>query len=199
MRDPYNRKKMKGGDGDYSEEENGEPDIPSKVPIKTRRRSVDPSKVSLMEDSVNPSHLYFEVFCYATEDLEKVKRSVLNIMPKDLKGSIEFDLSESKGYHGDLIVVMRGEIKESRSVKSFLENLSKSMDPGDKFLLSEKFVEYLDERGNLYLRISKQDAFLERLKIGEKDVIKIKVSFQAYGKSKLDKILEYCKKLGLIV
>ncbi|MCD6380754.1 MAG: hypothetical protein J7L50_00310 [Candidatus Odinarchaeota archaeon] len=57
----------------------------------------------------------------------------------------------------------------------------------------------MDERGNLYLRISKQDAFLGRLKIGEKDVIKVKVSFQVYGKKKLDKILEYCKKLGLII
>ncbi|MCD6380755.1 MAG: hypothetical protein J7L50_00315 [Candidatus Odinarchaeota archaeon] len=134
MRDPYNGNGVRRRVGN-SEEENEKSNIP-KVSTKTHGRSADPPKDSPMGDYVSPSNLYFEVFCYATEDLEKVKRSVLNIMPKDLRSIIEFDLSESKGYHGDPIIVVRGEVKENKLVKSFLENLSKSLDPGDRFLLS---------------------------------------------------------------
>ncbi|MHA1506848.1 MAG: RNA-binding domain-containing protein [Candidatus Asgardarchaeia archaeon] len=194
MRNPHNKKNLNEGEERYSRGK-AEDSNPS---IKAPKKSTNFPSHASQNDFVSPSHLYFEVFCYATEDLEKVKKSILNIMPEDIRDRIDFKISESRGYHGDPIIIMRGEIKGNKSVTSFLENLSKSMDPNDKFLLSEKFLEYLDERGNLYLRISKQDAFLERLKIGEKDVIKIKVSFQAYGKNKLDKILEYCKRLGLV-
>ena len=143
-----------------------------------------------------PTSVFFQVFCYVTEDEEKVLAALKNILPEELK-ELEIDRIKSEGYYHDPILLMKGEIKKKKQIEMFLVFLSKKLDTRTKKYIARNIEKLIDDKGNLYLRFSKQDAFKGRLKIGSRDIIWIKIHFRAY-KDRLKSIIRYLKKLGLM-
>ena len=116
-------------------------------------------------------------FCHATEDPDKVKKALLNILPPqirdDYEGSVLTELLE--GYYGNPILILKLKINNSsHSSLAFMwiiNNLSKL----EISNLENNINLHLDKRGNLYLRIDKQNAFQGRIRLYEgDDVIRLK-------------------------
>lgn len=144
----------------------------------------------------SPTSAFFQVFCYVTEDENKVVTALKNILPDEIK-ELPLEKVKSEGYYHDPIILIRLEIKRKKLIEAFLRFISEKINQSTKRYIARNIEKLIDDKGNLYLRISKQDAYRGRLKIGSRDIIWIKVHFRAY-KDKRRNIIEYLKRLGLM-
>lgn len=144
-----------------------------------------------------PTSIFFQVFAYATEDGDKVEKALFNIVPNILIEKVTVKKNTVRGHLGDPITVITAKLDGKRRTETFIKHLAEKLTGSAKRKLSERLHKIVDDKGNLFLRLSKQAAFLNRIQLGHKDVIKVKIHFTAFN-NKFKKIWEYCKSVGLI-
>ncbi len=141
--------------------------------------------------------LELAVHAHATEDESKVLGALLNLLPEDVRGRVEARRSVLEGHHGNPIVrlelVLQGEDAEKA-----VRYIASRMDEADRRLLDASFEARYDERsGRLFLRFSKQDAYLGRLRLMDgDDVVRVVVGFR--GSPDARKARRYARELGLL-
>lgn len=83
-------------------------------------------------------------FIHATEDPEKVLEALETLFPEDISPKdVDFEVIETEGYFGNPILVVDAEIRHSRNVRKFLENLRNSLSEEDRKYLLEHAEEKL--------------------------------------------------------
>ena len=120
--------------------------------------------------------LEVRVYAHSTEDPERVVRAVLNVFPEDV-GEVRFRRRTVSGQYGDSITILRAEVRGSKARKA-LRRLIQSLDKDDLNRLLSEVPLRVDEAGNLYVRLDKQEAYLGRLRLAESDPIRLKFSFK---------------------
>lgn len=123
-------------------------------------------------------HLEATVFCHATESLEKVKSSLLNILPEDMRkqheGKVSIETLES--FFGNPIYVLRLSIDDCDLASDLFRALLIKLGREGINELSATLEQRLDSSGRLHVRFDKQQAFVGRLKVYDgDDVIKVRV------------------------
>jgi RNA binding exosome subunit len=131
---------------------------------------------------------------HATEDQEKVLEAFKSILPDGSEGKIVLEKKRLTGHHGNEITLIETKIQDKHIVQGMFEKLSQGMSILDKESLSKEFSEHL-ERGNIYLRLDKQAAFLKEIKLGQTDPIHLRIHFK---NSDPEEIVAVCRKFGLI-
>ena len=147
-----------------------------------------------MSSNVPIAYIDLRVFVHATEELEKVIKSVQNILPPDLVGSLAINKTELTGHHGNPIILLEARIKSRRMAQAFLGKLASSLRLIDKETLGNEISSHL-ENGNLYVRLDKQAAYLGELKLGSTDSIHMRMHFR---KPRQEDVIEICRTLGLL-
>lgn len=109
---------------------------------------------------------------HATEDLGKVLEAVKNIIPKDLWGEFEriYSMDSLEGHYGNPItrIVARFRGKSAEYIAGYiLSRLEKADFETVIYTLDRRF----DGKGRVFIRISKQDAYLGRIRIMDGDDI----------------------------
>jgi RNA binding exosome subunit len=102
--------------------------------------------------------------------------------------------SDLTGHHGNPIVLFETRIKEKNAAQKVFQKLSSELSIMDKELLSSEINRHL-EKGNLYIRLDKQSAYMNELRICQTDPIHLRVHFKRHG---TEEVIEICKKYGLI-
>jgi len=144
------------------------------------------------------SSVYMETYCHATEDLEKVKLALMNMIPPSIRNSVRISRDVLRGYHGNPIVVLRVRILDKEHALSTVQFLSSLMTDDDRRRIINTLGLRLDRSKNLYIRVDKQYAYRGLARVMEHDdVIKIKISLSLRGKD-LNKIREALKTIGLV-
>ncbi|ADV65615.1 RNA-binding domain-containing protein [Desulfurococcus mucosus] len=135
-------------------------------------------------------------FCHATEDCSRVRSSLLNLLPPELRSRVVLVEEALEGYYGNRIVVVKTQILEE--CEKILEYLSSIMSSSEKSILKATLPLRLDQRtGRLILRFSKQDAFRgEARLLDSDDVVKVVLHFK--GARSLEKLSMYLAKHSLI-
>jgi len=146
-----------------------------------------PSKIPI-------AYIDIRVFAHATEDVEKVLDAVRNILPTELVDNLIFKKTRLKGHYGNPIIIFEARIKERKETNKVFEKLASSLSSLDKELLRNEIRQHLD-RGNLYLRLNKQSAYLNEIKLYHEDPIRFRIHFR---KSNPEEIIEICKNFGLL-
>ncbi len=131
---------------------------------------------------------------HATENLEKTKKAVCNLFPPDRKDKINFTKETIKGHHGNLITLFQARIKDKEVLQAFVEKLSTGLSELDKETMSRE-AKLLVERSNLYLRLDKQAAVENQMRLYRADPIHIRIHFKRKDNRS---IIELCRELGLM-
>lgn len=145
--------------------------------------------------SRNPiAYVDMRAFAHATEDLDKVMTAIRNTLPSESVGTVILKKITLTGHHGNPIVLFETRIKERNTVQAVFEKLSSGLGIFDKELLSGEISQHL-EKGNLYIRLNKQSAYLNELKLSQTDPIHLKIHFK---KHKSEEIVDICRRFGLL-
>ncbi|MEM2110756.1 MAG: RNA-binding domain-containing protein [Candidatus Bathyarchaeia archaeon] len=140
------------------------------------------------------SHVEISLFAHATENEEKVLGAVQNIIPSEYREKITFSRDRLKGEYGNPITFLKTQIRNEKIADALLRNISLNLTTLDK----ENLLQELDlrlQKGNLYIRLDKQAAFLGKIKLLSADPIHICIRFKT---SKIEEIKEKCREIGLL-
>ena len=134
------------------------------------------------------------LFAHATEDPEKVVRAFQNILPHERAEEVPLHKKRLKGDYGNPIIYYRAKVTKPDILEGILKKMGKNLPQCDRDLLNIELERRLD-RGNLYIRLDKQSAYLEKYKICNADPIHLKIRFRT---SKINEIRNICKDLGML-
>ncbi len=140
------------------------------------------------------AYIDIRVFVHSTEDYERVLAAAQTLVPAEFVESVVFSKSNATGHHGNPIMLLEARIKGGDVVEGTVRRLSSGLTTLDKQVLSDDIDQHF-ERGNLYLRLDKQLAYLGELRLYATDPIRLKIHFKKHGKSE---VIETCRKLGLL-
>jgi RNA binding exosome subunit len=139
-------------------------------------------------------YIDIRVFSHATEETEKVLTAARNILPSELIDTVIFKKTSLTGHHGNPITLCETRIKDKNVVQAVFAKLCSRLSILDKETLSGEIDQHMD-RGNLYLRLDKQSAFLNEFKLGSTDPIHLQIHFKKHGSTE---VLEVCRDYGLL-
>ena len=141
------------------------------------------------------SYVDIRFVVHATEDEKKVLEAVYNILPNDFQNDILFNRNVVDGHYGNPITFFNTRINDKEIIRALVENISSKLSVLDKEELSRKFDRYVD-KGSFYIRLDKQAALQEIIKLVISDPIRIRIRFI---KSKNEDVMEICRSIGMIV
>lgn len=134
---------------------------------------------------------------HATEDPGKVIAACRNVLPADYADEITFERRDLLGHYRNPITLLRARIKQKQVLEAFIENLAGSLSDVEKQLLSSDVSRRIDDKGALYLRLDKQEAFQGQMKLGNMDPIRITLKLARRRKS-LEETIAFYRSLGLL-
>jgi len=139
----------------------------------------------------------FSVHAHATEDVERVKQALLNLLPEHVREKVAFSEAVVEGHYSNPIRRMSVHISGEDAIK-VLEYLGSKLDDIEKRALAVSLdLRYDKKEGRLYIRFNKQDAFLGRIKLYDgDDVIRVVVVFR--GSPKLEDVKRVLEEVGLL-
>ncbi len=130
-------------------------------------------------------HLYFRTFVHATEDEEKVTKSL-----RYLVGDAEVNRERSEGHHGNPIMVLESTLSNIGEIREFFDRFDRE----ELERLITTLEKRVDEHCNFFLRVDKQEALQGDLKlVNHDDIIRIRGKIECYP-SKYWSALEACQK-----
>ncbi len=140
------------------------------------------------------AYMDIRVFAHATEDSKKVQTAVRNLMLEELAQTILFETTNLTGHHGNPITLFTARLTDKNLLPKELEKVGAGLNSLDKEQLCTDLRLHID-KGNLYLRLDKQSAYLGTFKFTQNDPIHIKIHFK--NKS-AEQITELCRSSGLL-
>lgn len=147
-----------------------------------------------MSSKTPVTHIEIRVFAHATEDEDKVLTAVRNTLPPRISENITFKRSSLTGHHGNPIVLFEAKIRDKEEAKAFLQKLASSLSSLDKEVLANEIEQHV-EKGCLYLRLDKQSAYLNEIRLCTTDPIHFRIHFK---RANLKEIVAFCREIGLI-
>lgn len=102
-------------------------------------------------------YISFEVIMYTTEDEIKVKKT-LYFLQNNINLKLEEDIVE--GYYGNIMKIIRCKILNKKNCYEFLTFFKKNLIEKDKKKIISEMKKRMDTHLNLYIKISKQKAFI---------------------------------------
>lgn len=147
-----------------------------------------------MSSRIPIAYVDIRVFAHATEDQEKVLGALRNTLPTEFIEKVTFKQTRLAGHHGNPIVLFETKIKEKDAAEAIFKKLCFGLGRLDKEFLSREIEQHVD-KGNLYIRLDKQSAFLNKLTIRSVDPIRLRVHFKKHS---LEEIVDICRKSGML-
>lgn len=125
------------------------------------------------------SYVEISFIVHVTENLQKVLKTVRNLLPIPYSNNVSFKKENLLGHHKNLIILVKTTIRKKNIVYALIENLYKKLNINDKDELSKDFNQRLDDKKTFFLRLDKQKAYLGKIKLSNIDpiLIKIKLNF----------------------
>ena len=126
------------------------------------------------------SKIYFEVFSHATENLEKVKKSLRNLVPVGGQKILDnmVTITRLHGHYGNQVALLKMVILDKDIAQEIFEHIIRNLSDTDFMDILRTLDIRYDGKGNLFFRINKQYAFNGKLILDNNDdIIKVKISF----------------------
>lgn len=147
-----------------------------------------------MSSKAPVGYIDIRVFAHATEDPDKVLTAARNILPAESVDTVTFNKVNLTGHHGNPIILLDARVKEKKSVHAVFAKLCSGLNMLDKEMFTNEIEQHLD-KGNLYIRLDKQSAYLNELKPSSTDPIHLRIHFKKHSTGE---VLEVCRRFGLL-
>ena len=134
------------------------------------------------------------VFAHATEDTDRVLTAARNTLPPEAVDTLTFRKTTLTGHHGNPIKLLEARINNKRVAQAFLQKLASGLTIVDKEVLNSEITQHL-EKGNLYIRLDKQSAYLGELRLSSTDPIRLRLHFR---KPSVEEVVDICRRFGLL-
>ncbi|MEM2866136.1 MAG: RNA-binding domain-containing protein [Candidatus Hadarchaeales archaeon] len=131
-----------------------------------------------------------KILVHATEDESKLAEVLRVLLPAGTK----VERTELEGQHGNPISLLEARVRGRREVEGTISSLLRKLENREALLSS--LGSYMDEQGNLYLRLDKQLACRGRWVLGRGDEVIHLTLRGGGGPSKAGGLLEFLKSLG---
>lgn len=129
-------------------------------------------------------------FSHATEDEDKVEKAMKNLLPEENR-DLWLTRKTLKGYHGDPITIVTGKVRTNKGATGVLQRVVQELSSLDQQRLLDELDERLDDGGNLYIRLDKQNAYLGKVRLLETDPVKMKFRLRLpHGKDRAEYVRE---------
>ena len=139
-------------------------------------------------------YIDIRVFAHATEDPERVLTATRNTLPRESIDTVTFKKANLAGHHGNPIILYETKIKEKKLVQAAFEKLCSGLSGLDKEIMANEVQQHLD-KGNLYVRLDKQSAYLNELKLSSTDPIHLRIHFKKHS---AEEVIDICRRSGLL-
>ena len=114
---------------------------------------------------------YIDIVVHATEDKNRITNSVLSTL--EISHREKFKEIEYEGHWGNKILRLTAEIKK-KDAQTLIKKILMSLSFIDKENLLDNLEKYIDEKGNLHLRLDKQRICKNKISLSETEGVKIK-------------------------
>ncbi|MGD2249822.1 MAG: RNA-binding domain-containing protein [Candidatus Methanofastidiosia archaeon] len=129
------------------------------------------------------SYILIETLCHATEDEDKVLAALARIYP-------DFEKKELTGYFGNPITLFKARITRNSEISCIVDILTKNIGPQ----LKNDFKRRVDTKGNLYIRLDKQELYQSNYVLEDNGDIKIVIHIQSYP-FRAEETIPYAQKI----
>ena len=146
------------------------------------------------------NNIRFELFSYATEDIEEVEKCLLHAIPSNLREKLKenIKIKTLEGHFKEPINLIKLKVISKDAEDCFIyltANLNRKLE-------EKEFLKRFDEsNASLYLRLDKQATYYPESKfniLDKGDVMKVKIHFQGYP-LKMNNLLNYLKENDYII
>ena len=150
-------------------------------------------------EGIKITSLEISTIIHATEDDEKVKKAVFQLIPENLRNKVRIKEYKYKGYHGNpitlLTIMFRG-----KSAEEVLKYIGQKLDDLSKRILETSLeLRYDITTCKLYLRFDKQEAYRGNIILYDgDDCIKVVVSLTSTTKPQVKDLKELLKEYGVL-
>ena len=121
-------------------------------------------------DDIRFSSAEINIVVHATEDENKILHSLYNVLSIPAE---KFSHSVQEGHWGNKILLLTANI-DGHTAKDLILKIMSLLNSVDRYHLSNFFDKYIDEKGNLYIRLDKQRICKGRISLSEIDSIRIR-------------------------
>ena len=121
-------------------------------------------------DDIRFSSAEINIVVHATENENKILHSLYDILSIP---SEKFTSLVSDGHWGNKISVLTATI-DGQVAKELILKIISMLNSVDRYHLSNFFDKYVDEKGNLYIRLDKQRICKGRISLSDSDSIRIR-------------------------
>jgi RNA-binding protein len=121
-------------------------------------------------DDIRFSSAEINIVVHATENENKILYSLYNILSIP---SEKFTSLVSDGHWGNKILILTATI-DGQVAKELILKIISMLNSVDRYHLSNFFDRYVDEKGNLYIRLDKQRICKGRISLSDSDSIRIR-------------------------
>ena len=125
-------------------------------------------------------NISYRTFVYSTEDEENVTKSISYLFsdPSPVKTLTE-------DHFGNKISILSEKISKKRFTRDITNFLNDNLSTADKNTINEELSRRMDDKGNLFLRFDKQEAYDENLKLTYSgNAIHMRIKIASYPVSK---------------
>ena len=125
-------------------------------------------------------NISYRTFVYSTEEEENVVKSLNYIFsePSPVKTITE-------DHFGNKIFILSEKISKKRFTKDIVKFLNDNLSTEDKNIINDELSRRMDDKGNLFLRFDKQEAYDENLKLTyDGNAIHMRIKIASYPVSK---------------
>ena len=121
-------------------------------------------------DDIRFSSAEINIVVHATENEKKILHSLYDILSIPAE---KFTSSVSDGHWGNKISILTATI-DGQVAKELILKIISLLNSVDRYHLSNFFDKYVDEKGNLYVRLDKQRICKGRISLSDMDSIRIR-------------------------
>lgn len=135
---------------------------------------------------------------HATEDPGRVEKALLNLIPSSLRNRARIERIVLEGHYNNPITRIIARL-EGKDAEEFVKGLGEMLNEQDKKILAALISARYDEHsGRLFIRFSKQDAYMGEIRLHDGDDV-VHVMIQLRGAPRLRKAEEILREVGLLV